>query len=190
MIHSNNIRRALPKDADIIAELIYKTEDYPNEEWGKGSKDEHLARVKSLIAKKDNRFSFENIIVLEEENKVIGMALYIKGNKLKELTLKADRLLIPMQNSFSNKIFITALGIYYYFDRECKKDELYLSNIVLSEEKRGKGLSNILMDEIFKIAKNEGFTKVSLRANNESLIKFYSGLGFKVIKDDKMIKNI
>lgn len=190
MIYSRKVRRAVPNDADIIGELIYKTEDYPNEEWGKGNKKEHLNRVKALIVKKNNRFSYENIIVLEENKQVIGMALYLKGNKLKELTLKADKHLIPMQSNVINKIIIAGLGIYYYFDKECKKDELYLSNIVISEEKRGLGLSNILIDEIYKIAYREGYKKVSLRANNDNLIKFYESLGFKLIEDDKMIKEI
>lgn len=190
MIYSSNIRRALPQDSDIISELIYKTEDYPNEEWGKGSKEEHLIRVKALMEKKDNRFSYENIIVLEQANNVIGMALYLKGNKLKELTLKADKLLIPMQNGFINKIFISCLGVYYYFDKECAIDELYLSNIVISEDKRGLGLSNLLVDEIYSIAKREGYKKISLRANNKGLVKFYETLGFKIIKEDKMIKEI
>lgn len=190
MNSSINIRRASKRDAEIIGQLIYKTEDYPNEEWGKGSEDEHLSRVKRLIALEDNRFSYENVIVIEKEYKVVGMALYLRGDKLKEATLKADKLLIPMQNSFLNKILISILGVYYYFDSECEKDELYLSNIVLSENARGQGLSNKLMEEIYKIAKSSGFNKVSLRANNERLVKFYEGLGFQVVKEDKMIKYV
>lgn len=138
--------------------------------------------IKALIAEKDNRFSFENIIVLEEDNRVIGMALYLKGDKLKELTLKADKALLHMQNGFLNKILVIFLGIYYYFDRECESDELYLSNIVISEDRRGMNLSSILINEIYKIAKEKEYTKISLRANNKSLVRFYESLGFKMIR--------
>ncbi|MGL5151410.1 MAG: GNAT family N-acetyltransferase [Clostridium sp.] len=183
-------RRAEKNDAKIIADLIYETENYPEYEWGKGTKEEHLERLVYLIKQEDNRFSYNNIICLTNGNNVIGISLYLKGNELKTQTFKADILLMPMQKGIVRKLMLVGLAIYYLFDRECSRDELYLSNIIIKKEYRGRGLSNILMGEIEKITLDNKLDKISLRANNEALIQFYKGIGFKLVNEDKLIKNV
>ncbi|MGL4771956.1 MAG: GNAT family N-acetyltransferase [Clostridium sp.] len=184
------VRKAKREDANVIAKLIYETEKYPDEEWGKGSKEEHLERLITLIKEEDNRFSYNNIISLEEDENVIGISLFLRGDKLKSQTLKADLKLMPMQKGIIKKISLSCLAIYYYFDNECERDELYLSNIIIDRSRRGRGLSNLLLNRIIEIAEEEELKKISLRANNEKLVEFYKSVGFKLVKEDKLIKYV
>ncbi|MGL5480018.1 MAG: GNAT family N-acetyltransferase, partial [Clostridium sp.] len=80
----------------------------------------------------------------------------------------------------------------YLLDFECFFNEYYLSNIIIKEEFRGKGYSEILIGDVLDTAKEKGYLKVSLRANNEKLVKFYERLGFKRVnsKSKKLIKKI
>lgn len=186
------ITKGTSEDANNIGELIYSTEKHPQGEWGEGSKEELISRLHCMILRDDNRFSLENIWVLKVDNIFAGIVLALEGNKLKYLTFKADRSLIKMQKSIKDKLKFFVLTLGYLLDKECSRDEFYISNIAIKKEFRGRGLSRIFLDEIYKEAALRGFNKVSLRANNEKLINFYSKLGFNLVKstDDKMIQLI
>lgn len=71
-------------------------------------------------------------------------------------------------------------------------DEYYLSNIIILKEYRGNNYSELLLNDVIELAKKLNYNKISLRANNENLIKFYESLGFKsdIKYKNKMIKNI
>ncbi|MGL4108538.1 GNAT family N-acetyltransferase [Clostridium sp. LP20] len=185
-----NIRRATVKDAFEIGKLIYSTENNPELEWGAGSKEELMTRLVSMIERENNRFSYQNIWVMDVDKIFAGITLALEGDKLKKSTFKADKVLITMQNGLRNKVKFLFLTIRYVLDSECKKNEFYISNIAIKNEFRGKGLAKIFLDGIYKEAKLRGFTKISLRANNPKLVKYYESLGYNLEKNssDKMIK--
>lgn len=186
------IREANKNDAYEIAELIYCTEDYPNEEWGNGSKDEHMKRLIYTINMKDNRFSYENIKVLELEEKFAGILLTLDGKRFKLDTYKADKTLYKMQKGLRNKMKFIRLALGYLFYKECEKDEFYISNIAIKTEYRGIGLSNLLLESSYEEAAKRGYEKISLRANNNELVRFYEKFGFKLVErsSDRMVKSI
>lgn len=186
------IRKATKNDSKEIAELFYFTEDYPNEEWGDGSRQDHIKRLIYMIKRKDNRFSYENIKVLDVEGDFAGLLLTLEGKKFKQDTFKADKTLYKMQKGIKEKFKFILLALGYLFYKECNKDEYYISNIAIKEEYRGRDLAKILMEESYKDALNKGYKKVSLRANNSSLVKFYKELGFGLVDNskDRMVKEI
>ena len=57
------IEKAKKKDINELVNLIYITEPEPEEEWGYGGENRRKENLKELLAKKNNRFSIENIIV-------------------------------------------------------------------------------------------------------------------------------
>lgn len=183
------IRRCHINDAKEIAKLIYDTEDSPEYEWGVGSKEEQIERLIKMISAKDNRFSYENIIVAELNKNVVGMLLYLKGNKLKVLTLKSDVSILKYQKNKVN-FLLSMLSFLPY--SECKRKELYLSNVCVDRNYRGNNIGQILINEFENISLNMGYKNISLRANNNKLVKFYEDLGYKRAKSNslRMIKKL
>ena len=191
-----NVRLAkgLDKDIEDISNLIYETEMHPEYEWGKGTEVEMRKRLIEMLKEKDNRFALDNIIVCKENENFIGILLSAEGKKIKPLTFKSDIKLLPMQCNLIEKVKYAVFNIVggYLFYKECNKDEYYLSNIAVKPEYRGKGYGNMLMEAGDNIAREKGYKKISLNANNEKLVKLYEKFGFNLEEnsDMKMVKII
>ncbi|MGL5086104.1 MAG: GNAT family N-acetyltransferase, partial [Clostridium sp.] len=99
--------------------------------------------------------------------------------------------LLPLQSNFKEKIKYAILNITYgyLFYKECNRDEYYLSNIAIKDRYRGQGYGNYLMETVDIIAKEKGYKKVSLNANNEKLVKLYESFGF-VLEDKSEMKMV
>lgn len=181
-------RYAEEKDREIISNLIYETEDYPDFEWGIGSEHDHKKRLCNLISNKENRFYYNNIIIGEENNNIVGVLLLVEGKRIKYQTLLSDWYLVSMQNLKRLKFrMLIQILVYALFYKECSRDELYLSNIIFQPEYRGKGYADPFFNKVYEIAKNKGYDKVSLEANNEELVFYYETKGFK-LKNNKSRK--
>ena len=184
---------ATKDDLKNIMDLLYDTEYYPNAEWGIGTSSDHKERIEYLFNSKFlNRFSPDNILVCKSNDEFVGFVLFLRGNKIKQLTVKSEILLLPHLNFIPRIKFVFLMLTYIIFYKECNADEFYISNISLDPKFRGLSLSQPIMDYCYKIALKDGFSKVALHANNESLVSFYKKLGFIIsnFKDNKMTKNI
>lgn len=182
-------RKAKNIDRDIIVDLLYCTEKYPEYEWGKGTKEEHKIRLKSLITEKENRFSLENIIVGELDNNVVGIILILEGKKIKRQTILSDFSVIKgIEKKFFCKMqFIMQMLSYFCFEKECEKNELYISNIIIEEMYRGLDYSNQFFGKVYDIAKEKGYNRISLTANNDNLVRYYEKKGY-ILKNKKSRK--
>ena len=60
-------------------------------------------------------------------------------------------------------------------------DEGHITNIAVHPEYRGKGIGSSLVEELIKIAKNEGITRMTLevRESNIAAQRLYSKYGFR-----------
>lgn len=188
------ICKAKEEDIEDISSLIYETEMHPDYEWGRGTEVEMRKRLTAMLKEPNNRFSLENIVVCRKNDDFVGLLLSAKGKDIKPLTLKSDIKLLPLQYSFIEKIKYAIFNILsgYLFYKECNKDEYYLSNIAIKPEYRGMGYGSILMEAGDNIAKEKGYNKVSLNANNEKLVTLYEKFGFKLEENSnmKMVKII
>ncbi len=63
--------------------------------------------------------------------------------------------------------------------------EVYLSWIVIDQKHQGMGISKYAIDRLSEIVQAES---VALATLNESLNAFYTKLGFKVVRNNLMIK--
>ena len=56
-------------------------------------------------------------------------------------------------------------------------------NIVVKKDKRHQGIGQILLQELFKLAKENGLVKINLEVNinNTPAIKLYEKNGFEIV---------
>jgi ribosomal protein S18 acetylase RimI-like enzyme len=186
------IEKATYKDIENIVDLIYDTEPEPNYEWGYGSEFEQKEKLKKLLTKNTCRFKLDNILVCKYNNNFCGILLSLGGRRIKKETLISDIKLIQYEKSMKHKVLFTLNTFLYIFYKECNHNEYYLSNIALLKNFRGLGLAKKLLALSYDIAKKEGYKKVCLHANNDKLVEYYKGLGFKLVnsKTKKMTKDL
>lgn len=183
------IERAKKKDINELVDLIYITEPEPEEEWGYGGENRRKENLKKLLAKKNNRFSIENIIVARKGKELVGMLLYLEGNKIDKLTQKSEKYVSDQQNGIIYKLGFKFLGILdKLFCKECEEDEFYISNLAVKEEFRGNHYSELIINKAYELARKKGYKKASLLAKNEKLIKFYNKIGYELV--DRRIRRM
>ena len=176
------IRKGKNSDVDEIARLIYYTEVNTGDVWGGETKEETLENLKILIRTKESRYSTDYITVAELDNKVVGAIILIPYDKLDKLSIETDIKLINRIEGFSEKILYIVNSIKYMIFRECRRGNLYISNIATDERTRGLGVGKLLMMYAEQVAKNAEFEGISLLAKNEKVTKFYEKLNYN--KDD------
>lgn len=171
---------AKEKDIKDIIELLYITEPYPEDEWGCGTEEEMKATLNRLLRIKENRFSLDNILVARKDDQLVGILLFLEGKDIDMLTSRSESAVIAMQKSLINKIKFMWYILENWFLEECLEDEFYIANLAIKPEFRKNGYSKIMIKEANKIAKQKGYKKLSLLANNDKLVKFYETVGFQV----------
>lgn len=158
------IRKATNPDIDVIADLIYCTEVHPDYVWGGESKQESLDNLKALIKTKGSRYSTEYITVAELNDKILGAVILIPYDELDRLSMKTDFKQIPKMEGLSEKFYYLITRIKYMIFRECRKGNLYISNIATNEKARGMGIGKKLMKYAEQVAKKEEYDGISLLA--------------------------
>ena len=187
------IRKGKNSDVDEIARLIYYTEVNPGDVWGGETKEETLENLKTLIRTKESRYSTDYITVAELDNKVVGAIILIPYDKLDKLSIETDIKLINRIEGFSEKILYIVNSIKYMIFRECRRGNLYISNIATDERTRGLGVGKLLMMYAEQVAKNAEFEGISLLAKIEKVTKFYEKLNYnksfdRVLLGERVIK--
>lgn len=177
------IRKANFSDIEKIAKLIYYTEANPIDVWGGESKEETLENLKTLIRSKESRYSTDYITVAELDKKVVGAIILIPYYKLDKLSIETDLKQIKKIEGFTEKILYIFNSIKYMIFRECRRGDIYISNIATDEKVRGLGVGKILMLYAEQVAKKEDFEGISLLAKNEKVTKFYEKLNYSKIFD-------
>lgn len=194
-MEKNNIkiRKGTYKDADAIANLIYCTEVHPDYVWGGESKQECLENLKTLVKTKESRYSTDYITVAEVDNKILGAMILIPYDELDRLSMKTDFKQLKKMEGFSEKFYYIVTRIKYMLFRECRRGNLYISNIATDEKARGLGIGKKLMKYAEQVAKKEDYEGISLLAKNENVSKFYEKLDYdkvfdKVLLGERIIK--
>ena len=150
------------------------------------------ATLNKLLRIKENRFSLNNILVARKDDNLVGILLFLEGKDIDMLTSRSENAVIAMQKSLINKLKFIYYILSNWFLEECLEDEFYIANLAIKPEYRKHGYSKIMIKEAKKLAKQKGYKKLSLLANNEKLVKFYETVGFQVEnkKTRRMVANI
>lgn len=110
-----------------------------------------------------------------------------------KLSIETDIRLFNRIEGFTEKILYIVNSIKYMIFRECRRGNLYISNIATDERTRGLGVGKLLMMYAEQVAKNAEFEGISLLAKNENVTKFYEKLNYnksfdRVLLGERVIK--
>ena len=133
----------------------------------------------SMIAK-------EKIVIEEENGKIRGLILAYPASDMKKMA-------IPMLRSIKGLLLINGLlnllKMLYRLKLNrhfpgIEDDELFISNLAIFEEYRGKGVATKLLDKAEEMAIEKGLNKLSLYVETDNLHakRVYEKRGFKEVK--------
>lgn len=131
--------------------------------------------VDFLTKNKNNKYSYQNTIVLEKNHKIIG--ILIGYDAVKEQFL-AENQTIQIKQNFNKQVVIEA--------NEALKNTFYIDTIAIDEKYQRQGLGQKLIEEVIKTQ-----TAVSLicEINNQKAFDLYQKLGFKVVNKTHLFNN-
>ncbi len=113
----------------------------------------------------------------------MGAIILIPYDKLDKLSIETDIKQINKIEGLHGKLLYIINSIKYIIFRECRRGNLYISNIATDEKARGLGIGKMLMLYAEQVAKSEDFEGISLLAKNETVTKFYEKLNYQKIFD-------
>ena len=155
----------LTKAMDEIAYLLANTNNEPK----------MLKTIAHFISQKNNRLSYENILVDSKDGKIRGAILFFPCKDIAKL----DRYILEYHS------------LKKPFPKECPSSGIYLDSIATFEEFRGAGIAKNLINELKIIAKKRGFKKMWLIADEDKkhLVPFYNSLGFEIFGQRKILNH-
>ncbi len=130
-----------------------------------------------FIAQQANQYSFENILVYEDDMGVRGFICGYDGALLHTL----------------REPFITYISIYNGFagllEDETQPGEFYLDTVSVHPDLQGRGVGSQLIRALFKRSLSKGFNRVGLlvEPTNASAIRLYKKLGFELLQQRKFM---
>lgn len=159
------IRKADKKDAKEVIKLLnlamgeiaYKLSGY------KEPKNSEILEI--FFTQKDNRLSYENVLVYEIDNKIVAAICFYKWHKNIDL---------PFVNH------LKSLNLPFLIEKECNENELYIDSIAVSKDYRGQKIATKLINKAYEIAKNKGLNlSLVAKSDDEKVNIYYQKLGFK-----------
>lgn len=160
------IRKAEKNDATQISPIVLQAmEEIIFKIIGKNDTKEAIFFLKSLIEQENNQYSYQNILVFEENHQILGAIIYYNGENLHKLRQKV---LDFAFSTYKNEVFL---------EDETQKGEIYIDCIGVLKEFQGKGIGSQLLQEVKKINQGE---KLGLLVDekNPSAEKLYQKQGF------------
>jgi ribosomal protein S18 acetylase RimI-like enzyme len=172
-------------DLNKVVELIIETEpSFFYLIFGK-NKLRSFSRLKKLVEAGKNSFGYEFIRLAIEKNKILGITIFYIGNEIdkkvesKIFSKSIDFLGLIRINFFAKtllkKILTTKLG----------EKDLYISNMCIEKNHRGKGVGTFLFEKIIEYAKIKKCKNIILDVSKENTIgiNLYKKMGFKIIRE-------
>ena len=169
------ISKATAKDNfEDMAKLVYNTDCYIYPQWFK-TIENATPQIAEMIASKNTMFSFKNCIVARDGKRVVGIIVYLvrdvdlsndysKWNNSPEMDYVIQNYILPIK-------------------KECKENEyVYISNVCVDSNYRGKGIATKMMRYLFDIYKDKDFVLEVLKENS-STVKLYERNGFEIIDE-------
>jgi len=168
-------------DLQKVAELIFDTEPTVFSLLFGKNKDKALYRIKNVVKIGKNSFGHEHIYLAFEGGQIFGLTVIYSGDEI-DLKVESDK--------FSEALdFFGRLRLFFYekvlLDRllitKIEKNDLYISNVCVDKEKRGKGIGNFILKNIVEYAKSWQCERIILDVskNNNAAINLYRKIGFK-----------
>lgn len=165
-----NCRPAEKRDAKEAAYLIHLAiKDIADTLTGETETEKIRNELAQMFSQENNRLSYQNCLVMEEDDQVIGLAIAYAGDDAEALDKPIiDRL---MKKTGKNSIQL---------DKETKPGDYYIDTVSVHPDGQGKGIGSTLFKEVEKLAKIKGFQQTSLNVadDNPRAKKLYTKLGY------------
>ena len=122
-----------------------------------------------FFGQKDNRISYQNALVMEEEGEVVGVAIFYDGAKARELDVPLERA-AAKRSGDSN----------YSIPTEAGASEFYMDTLSVSPRCQGKGYGRKLIEAGFDRARKLGHHRIALliEVDNAAAKPLYERVGF------------
>jgi ribosomal protein S18 acetylase RimI-like enzyme len=158
-----------------IIRLIYETDEYIYPSMC--NHDYNLfEKIMQKILFIDNVFSYKNIIIASENEKIVGLLLYFdKDEKLPEVIDQYVQLNKGQSVNFDNVI-------KEYFGQllsRMNRDSVYINNLCVDKKNRRRGIAAKLIHFLLEYFPNKKIVLDCLEENIEA-VNFYNKLDFKI----------
>lgn len=168
------IRAANAADAAELARLIILAmDDIAAKFVGGSAPQEAIPLFEKFAALPANQYSYENILVCENEEGVCGMISAYDGARL-------DVLRRPFLDHLEK-----TYALKYRPEDETQPGEYYLDCISVAPSQQGKGVGKALITAMVKFVADQGHETFGLLVNKENpqAQRLYGKLGFTVVEE-------
>lgn len=164
------IRKAFPADAAAIAPLmLLAMEEIIFYFMGERDRQKAIALLTYLISQPENQYSYEHIIVAEEDEKIIGQICLYPGDALEQLRAPVRAYLRKHFNR------APALG------EETHAEETYIDTLAVDPAAQGRGIGKILLLYVIDLFVHRYGEVLGLlvEKDNDRAKTLYLNIGFK-----------
>ncbi|WP_339251708.1 GNAT family N-acetyltransferase [Sporosarcina sp. FSL W8-0480] len=166
------IRPAQPTDAEKAVPLIMDAiGEIAN--WLTGATEDEMVaeRLRELFMRTDNRHSYLNTYIAEMSDHMVGIIVLYPGEDSSMLDCNLTNWLIGKGVPTPE------------IDAESLPGELYIDTVGIAPNFRGKGIGTQLFTFAEDLAKQQGYTKLSLNVETQkdSAIRLYKRLGYEIV---------
>lgn len=168
MRDSIQIRPARPDDTEVAAALLYSAYThthvtYPLPEEHRSGWIEHL---KHFFRREGNRFSYQNILVAEQNGEVVGLVLSFGGQDEARLNAAAGS----------------------WLEREAEDDEWYVDALAVFENRSRQGIGSRLLLAAEEQARRYHYPKIALNValGNKEALDMYAHRGYVVTRQTSL----
>jgi ribosomal protein S18 acetylase RimI-like enzyme len=136
---------------------------------GTTDSQEAASILSDFFGQKDNRISYQNALAMEEEEELVGVAIFYDGAKARELD-------VPLERAAAKK----SGDSNYCIPTEPEASEFYLDTLSVSPRCQGKGYGSKLIEAGFDRARKLGHHRIALliEVDNAAAKPLYERLGF------------
>jgi ribosomal protein S18 acetylase RimI-like enzyme len=170
-----NIRAARKEDAQTAIPVFMTVHSgFANILATSMSEQDVLTTLIQFFQTERNRLSYQNILVAEGEQGIVGLLLAYHGSLSDDL----DRPLIEYMRRVCKNLALT-------LDREAGEDEFYIDTVVVAPAFANQGIGTSLMGAVEEWALRLHYSKLALNVyhENEGAYQLYQRLGYTVGKD-------
>ena len=168
------IRTAFPQDAPSVAPLMFQAmSDIVFKLINRNDPKEATRFLERLFIEKNNQYSYENTLVYEKDNQILGSLVYYNGAHIATLS----------QTVFD---FVhSSYGHHIRLEPETQAGEYYIDTLSVSPKAQGKGIGSSLLLHLKEQLKGETIGLL-VSMENPQAEKLYQRMGF-VYADMKML---
>lgn len=138
---------------------------------GKNDINEALAEYELNFGRDDIYFSYRNVFIAKDMEKIVGCILYFSGE--------------------DESYFTSLTGQKIEMEYESEPDEMYIDSLAVIPEYRGCRIASMLIDQVTAETRLRGIKKVTLLADTKKpyLKTLYQRSGFIVTSEMKLLND-